>query len=198
MKKVSMSGSLRENVGKKDARKQRKDGLVPCVLYGGKEQFHFVMPEKDFKPVIFTPDALFIELELSGKKYDCILKEVQYHPVSDKILHADFMEFTQDKPVILDIPIKLKGNAPGLLKGGQLVKKFRKLPVKALPKDMPQVIELDISNLDVNDRIKISDISQEGYKIMEKAERFVIGVMPTRVTATDTGEAGAATTEAGA
>jgi large subunit ribosomal protein L25 len=197
MKTVSMSGSLRENVGKKDARKQRKDGLVPCVLYGGKEQFHFVMPEKDFKPAIFTPDALFIELELSGKKYDCILKEVQYHPVSDKILHADFMEFTQDKPVILEIPIKLKGNAPGLLKGGQLVKKFRKLPVKALPKDMPQIIEIDISNLEVNDRIKIGDLVQEKYKIMEKAERFVVGIMPTRITATG-GEAGAAAPEAGA
>jgi len=184
MKTVSVSGSLRENVGKKDARKHRKEGLVPCVLYGGKEQFHFLMHEKEFKDILFTPDAYFIKLELNGKHYDCIAKEVQYHPVSDKILHADFMEFTQDKLIIVDIPLKFKGNAPGLLKGGQLVKKFRKLPVKALPKDLPQIIELDISNLEVNDKIKVGDIPQESFKIMEKAERFVVGVMPTRVTAT--------------
>jgi large subunit ribosomal protein L25 len=153
------------------------------------------MPERDFKHILFTPDAFFIKLELGGKEYDCIVKEVQYHPVSDKILHADFMEFAQDKLIILDIPLKFKGNAPGLLKGGQLVKKFRKLPVKALPKDLPQIIELDISGLEVNDRIKIGDIPQKSFKIMEKPERFVVGVLPTRITATG-GEATEAAPEA--
>jgi len=177
-----MSGSLRENVGKKDARKHRKEGMVPCVLYGGKDQLHFLVNERDFTNILFNPDAYFISLELAGKQYECVLKEVQYHPVSDKVLHADFMEFSQEKPIIMEIPLKLTGSAPGLLKGGLLVKKFRKLAVKALPKDLPQVITLDISGLDVNDRIRVGDIPQESFKIMEKPERFVVGVKPTRLT----------------
>jgi large subunit ribosomal protein L25 len=111
MKTVSLSGSPRENVGKKDAKALRKQGLVPCVIYGGKEQIHFSLDERLFQNIVFTPEACFVEVELAGKKHYTILQDVQYHPVSDKILHADFLEMTEGKPVKLNIPLRLEGTS---------------------------------------------------------------------------------------
>ena len=184
MKTVSMSGSLRESVGKKDAKLQRSEGKIPCVLYGGKEQYKFVADEKSFHQIIFSPDSFFIKLDLDGKIFNCILKDIQYHPVSDTILHADFIEFEMDKPLTMSVPIQFTGNAPGLIKGGQLVKKFRKLNVRALPSDMPEAIVIDISELDIEQKITIGELVQEKYKILEKPERYVIAIRATRVSAT--------------
>lgn len=184
-----MSGSPRESVGKKDAKKQRSEGRVPCVLYGGDEQIHFTVDEKEVSKLLFTPETFFLDMEIEGKMYHCILKDVQYHPVTDRILHIDFIEFRKDRPLVAGIPIKLRGNAPGVIKGGVMVKKFRKLPVKALPEDMPEYITIDISKLEINDKIHVGDLHTENYKIMEKDERFVCGVMTTRLAAvTPTGE----------
>ncbi len=183
MKTVSMSGSPRESVGKKDAKRQRAAGKVPCVLYGGKEQIHFSVDEIEMKKLLFNPETYFIEMDIDGKKYNCILKDVQYHPVSDLTLHADFLEFEKDKPLVISVPVKLKGTAPGIVAGGVLVKKFRKLPIKALPGEMPEYIEIDISNLEIGDKIHISELDQEKYEIMEAKERFVIGVLTTRLAA---------------
>jgi large subunit ribosomal protein L25 len=184
MKTVSMSGSLRESVGKKDAKLQRSEGKIPCVLYGGKEQYKFVADEKSFHQIIFSPDSFFVKLDLDGKSFNCVLKDIQYHPVSDTILHADFIEFLPDKPLTMGVPINFTGNAPGLIKGGQMVKKFRKLNVRALPKDMPESIEIDISELDIEQKITIGEIPQDKYKILEKPERYIIAIRATRVTAT--------------
>lgn len=184
MKTVSMSGSPRESVGKKDAKLQRSEGKIPCVLYGGKEQIKFTADEKSFHQIIFTPDSHFIKLSISGKEHDCILKDIQYHPVSDTILHADFIEFEMDKPLTMSVPVKFTGNAPGLIKGGQLVKKFRKLNVRALPKDMPESVVIDISELDIDQKITIGELVQENFKILEKPERYVIAIRATRVSAT--------------
>ena len=184
MKTVSMSGSLRESVGKKDAKLQRSEGKIPCVLYGGKEQYKFVADEKSFHQIIFSPDSFFIKLDLDGKIFNCILKDIQYHPVSDTILHADFIEFEMAKPLTMSVPIQFTGNAPGLIKGGQLVKKFRKLNVRALPSDMPEAIVIDISELDIEQKITIGELVQEKYKILEKPERYVIAIRATRVSAT--------------
>lgn len=181
-----MSGFPRESVGKKDARKHRADGKIPCVLYGGEKQIHFVAEEKDFGQIVFSPDTYFIKLSLEDKTYDCVLKDIQYHPVSDHILHADFYEFSQDKPLTLSIPLRFEGTAPGVIKGGQLVKKFRKLAVKALPKDMPDYIVVDISNLDINQKILIKDLPQEKYTIAEQQERYIVAINPTRHTAGET------------
>lgn len=186
MKTVSMSGSLRESVGKKDAKKLRAEGKVPCVLYGGDKQHHFSIEELEFKKLIFTPDTYFLKMELGGKEYNCILKDVQYHPVSDSVLHADFQEFIPGKPVTTSVPIRLEGDAPGLMKGGVLVKKFRKLPVRALPENMPEEIVIDISSLEINDYIHVSDIDQEKFTVEESPQRFVVGVMTTRLAAVTT------------
>lgn len=193
MKTVSMSGSLRESVGKKDAKLQRSEGRIPCVLYGGKEQIKFVADEKAFQQIVFTPDSHFIKLTIDGISYDCVLKDIQYHPVSDSILHADFIEFVMDKPLTMSVPVKFTGNAPGLIKGGELVKKFRKLNVRALPADMPEAVVVDISNLDMDQKIIISEILQEKFNILEKPERYIIAIRPTRVTVTvEPGAEGAA------
>ena len=186
MKTVSMSGFPREGVGKKDARKNRADGKVPCVLYGGEKQIHFLAGEKEFHQVLFSPDTFFIKLSLEDKTYDCVLKDIQYHPVSDHILHADFFEFNKDKPLSLSIPVHYDGTAPGIIKGGQMVKKFRKLPVKAMPKDMPDFIKVDISNLDINEKIFIKEIPQDKFTILEPQERYVVAINPTRLSATAT------------
>ena len=184
MKTVSMSGSLRESVGKKDAKLQRSEGKIPCVLYGGKEQYKFVADEKSFHQIVFSPDSFFIKLDLDGKKHNCILKDIQYHPVSDTILHADFIEFAQDKPLTMPVPVQFTGNAPGLIKGGQLIKKFRKLNIRSLPADMPEAVVIDISELDIDQKITIGEIPQVKFKILEKPERYIIAIRATRVSAT--------------
>ncbi len=184
MKTVSMSGSPRESVGKKDAKLQRSEGKIPCVLYGGKEQIKFTADEKSFHQIIFTPDSHFIKLSISGKEHDCVLKDIQYHPVSDTILHADFIEFEMDKPLTMSVPVKFTGNAPGLIKGGQLVKKFRKLNVRALPADMPESVVIDISELDIDQKITVGELVQENFKILEQPERYIIAIRATRVSAT--------------
>jgi len=193
MKTVSMSGSLRESVGKKDAKLQRSEGKIPCVLYGGKEQYKFVADEKSFAQIVFSPDSFFIKLDLDGKKHDCILKDIQYHPVSDTILHADFIEFSQDKPLTMAVPVQFTGNAPGLIKGGQLIKKFRKLNIRSLPADMPEAVVIDISELDIDQKITIGEIPQVKFTILEKPERYIIAIRATRVSATaEPGAEGAA------
>jgi large subunit ribosomal protein L25 len=189
MKTVSMSGSLRKSVGKKDAKLQRSEGKIPCVLYGGKDQLKFVMEDKAFQQIVFTPDSYFIDLAVDGKHYNCVLKDIQYHPISDTILHADFIEFSQDKPLTMSVPIKFTGNAPGLIKGGQLVKKFRKLNVRALPADMPESVIIDIGKLDIEEKITVGEIPQEKYQIIENQDRYIVAIRATRVSAT-TGEQG--------
>lgn len=201
MKTVSMSGSLRGNVGKKDAKKARKDGMVPCVLYGGKEQVHFIMEEKAFKPILFTPDAFRINLEVGGKKHDAILQDVQYHPVTDSLLHADFMEIIPGKTVKVSIPILITGVSKGVLRGGKLVKKFRKLLVKGLVENIPDNIEVDITKLEIGAAIKVSDITVKNIDLLDPPSAMVVTVRTARVLASGTADeeeetSGSETTEA--
>ena len=187
-----MSGSRRESVGKKDAKKNRREGRVPCVLYGGKEEIHFVAEEKALSKLLFTPETSFIKLNIDGSEHDCIIKDVQYHPVSDHILHADFLEFSGDKPITTSIPIRVTGTAPGVIKGGQLVKRYRKLTVTALPEDMPEYITVDISKLEINDKVLISQIKHAKFDIKERDDQFVVAVRTTRLAASATKEEGEA------
>jgi large subunit ribosomal protein L25 len=175
-----MSGSLRENVGKKDARKNRADGKIPCVLYGGKEEVHFSVIEKDFGPIIFTPYVHLINLTIDKKQYRTILKEVQYHPVTDEILHADFLELMPGKPVIVSLPIRIEGVSKGVLRGGKLIKKFRKLKVKALPEHLPEEIAIDITELDINDIVKVSDVKLDHVQMLDILNSTVVSVETTR------------------
>ena len=180
MKTVSLSGSLRENVGKKDAKKHRKEGKVPCVIYGGKEQIHFYTEEKNFKGIVFTPNVYIIEIKIGEKTYTSILKDIQYHPVHDNILHADFLELVPGKPVSIAIPVELKGTAPGVIVGGRLIKKIRKIRVSALVEDLPDQLVLDISKLKIGDSIIVSDVDEDKLTFLENPNAMIVGVFTAR------------------
>jgi len=185
MKTVSLSGSPRENVGKKDAKKNRNLGKVPCVLYGGKEQVHFAVDEKSFIKIIFTPEVFLINIQIDGKEFNAVLQDIQYHPVSDRVLHADFLEIMPGKPVTIAVPIKISGVAPGVLAGGKLLKKKRKIRVKALQEHLPDNIEIDISNLEIGDSVKIKDIKIENLEHLDSPRDMVVAVKVTRIAARD-------------
>jgi large subunit ribosomal protein L25 len=180
MKTVSMSGSLRANVGKKDAKMNRANGLVPCVIYGGKEEIHFTVESKVLDTIIFNPYTYLIDLDIDGKKLTATLQDVQYHPVSDKTLHADFLQVTAGKPIIVSLPIRVEGNSPGVLRGGKLVKKFRKLKVKGLAEHMPEEVIINISKMEIEDVVRISDIKIPHIEILEVQANMVITVASTR------------------
>lgn len=192
MKTVSMSGSLRENVGKKDAKMHRKKGEVPCVLYGGKEQVHFSIPEKNFKPIIFTPEVSQVSLDISGKKYPAILQDVQYHPVHDNILHADFLEIVPGKPITVSIPVKLEGAPVGVLKGGKLTKKLKKLKLVGLVEHIPEHILLQIGDLDIGDSIRVRDIKLDNLTLLDVPNSVVVNVLVTRAAVEEEKAAGTA------
>lgn len=180
MKVVSMSGSLRENVGKKDAKKNRVQGMVPCVLYGGGEQIHFAVPERNFQKIIFTPEVCFVKIDVNGKEYDAILQDVQYHPVTDNILHADFLQLHENKAITMGVPVEVTGISPGVLKGGKLIQKLRKVKMKALPAHMPEKVLVDISSLDVGDAFKVGDIAIDNVSLLDNVNTLIVAVRVTR------------------
>jgi len=180
MRTVSMSGSLRENVGKKDAKKLRKQGLVPSVIYGGKEQVHIAVPASDFRHLVFSPDIAFVKIDVDGKEYNAILQDIQYHPVTDNIMHADFLELVDGKPIVMGVPVKTTGVAPGVLAGGKLTIKIRKLKVKALPEHMPEAVTLDISKLQIGGGIQVKDVEVENGSLLDAPNAQVVSVRVTR------------------
>lgn len=193
MKALKLSGTLREGVGKKDAKKLRREGRVPCVLYGGEKQVQFSIPEKDFKPVVFTPDTHLLEIEVEGKTYNCILQDIQYHPVKDNILHVDFLEIFDDKPVSISVPLRYTGTSKGILKGGRLFRKYRKLAISALPKDLPDEIVVDITELAINDSIKIEDLERPNITFLDPPSSVAAAIKTQRAVEEDEeeGEEGA-------
>jgi large subunit ribosomal protein L25 len=180
MKTVSMSGSLRESVGKKDAKHLRTANKVPCVLYGGKDQIHFAVEETAFKDLIYTPEVRLILLTIDGKEYTASLQDVQFHPMTDKILHVDFLLVSETKPLIIGIPLDIQGNSPGVIRGGKLYTKMRKLRVKALPAHLPDKVAVDISNLDIDQTIKVSEITIPNVEFLDVPTSIVVGVKSTR------------------
>jgi large subunit ribosomal protein L25 len=186
MKAVSISGSLRENVGKKDAKLNRRNGRIPCVVYGGKEQIHFTLEETEFAPLIFTPHTYLVNLDIAGKVRNTILQEVQYHKVTDKVIHVDFFEVNPEKPVIISIPVIFTGTPTGVLKGGKLVKKFRKLKVRALISNIPDDISVDLTHLDIMDSCKISDLKIENVELLDPKNSVIAFVKSTRAALEET------------
>lgn len=181
MKTVSISGSTRENVGKKDARDLRAKGLIPCVVYGaGETEQHFYAEEKLLDPLFASPEVCFVELEIAGKKILTIVQEAQFHKLSGRILHVDFFALSDNRPIQMSVPLIIEGSAPGVLKGGKLIKGMRKLRVKALPANMPEEIRVDISKMDIGDEIKVKDLVNEKYQLKEVPSATVVFVKTTR------------------
>lgn len=166
MKTIEIIGYKRANLGKLEARRLRGDGNVPCVLYGGKEQVHFYAPMILFRDLVYTPEAAFIKLNIEGDEYEAILQDVQFHPVNELILHADFLELHEDRLIKMDIPVQFNGIAPGIQQGGKLMVNLRKVHIQALPKDMPERIDLDISGLELGNSVKIGDIETKNFTLL--------------------------------
>jgi large subunit ribosomal protein L25 len=183
MKTVSLSGSLRANVGSKDAAETRGKGLVPCVLYGGKEQIHFSADIRDFKNLVYTPDVAQVDLNIEGRNFKAIVQEVQYHKLNDQIIHVDFLELVPGKAVTMAIPVKLNGQAEGVKAGGKLVLKQRKLRVKGIPEKLPTYVELNIESLAIGRGIAIGDIKIEGCELIQPKNITVVTVESTRAAA---------------
>lgn len=176
MREVEIIGFKRANLGKSEANRLRSEGHVPGVLYGGEEQVHFYAPAIQFRPVLYTPNACFINLNIEGKEYRAIVQESQWHPVSENLLHVDLMELHVGKPVKMDIPVQTEGNAPGVANGGTLIIKNRKLKVLALPKNMPENITIDISELRIGKAIKVGSIETNNFEILTSPLVTVVNV----------------------
>jgi large subunit ribosomal protein L25 len=184
MKSITIKGSKRESVGKVATKALRNAGRVPCVLYGGGEPLHFSAPELDFSKLVYTPNAHTVEIILGDdSKINAILQDIQFHPLTDKILHADFYQLFDDKEISMNIPVKLEGSAPGvIISGGVLSRNKRKLRVKALPANLPDFIIVDISKLELGNKIYTESLQNDSYSILHPDNTVVCQVRTSRAS----------------
>jgi large subunit ribosomal protein L25 len=180
MKSLEIIGFKRANLGKVTSKQLREESNVPCVLYGGGDQLHFHTPAFLLRDLVYSADVHTVDLTVEGKTYKCILQDIQFHPVNDMILHVDFLELDEKKVVKIDIPVKLEGTAIGVIKGGKLVPKLKKLTVKALPADLPDYISVDISGLEVGKSVKVADVKPANYTILNAKAIPLASVVSTR------------------
>lgn len=180
MKTFELQGTKRESVGKKEAKNLRKEGKIPCVLYGGEKNINFCVPENSLQKLIYTPDVYLVILNIDGEEHKAIIKEIQFHPVTDRVLHIDFQKIYEDKPFVVELPIKVTGNSIGIRAGGKLQIKQRKLKVKGLLKDMPEVLEIDITNLNVGQSYKVGNLKFENLQLVDPADVMVVKIASTR------------------
>ena len=190
MKSISITGSVRASVGKNTAREVRAAGNIPCVLYGGTDLLNFSASEVQFKKLLYTPEVFTVHLDIDGKQFQAVLREVQVHPVSDAILHLDFLQMFSDKQVVIDVPVHITGNSIGVKQGGKLITKVRKLKIKALPADLPESITLNVDTLEIGKSIKVKDINVQNVEILDSPNSVVTAVQITRQVATEAAPAG--------
>ncbi|MDH4059151.1 MAG: 50S ribosomal protein L25/general stress protein Ctc, partial [Cyclobacteriaceae bacterium] len=196
MKTIEIVGYKRANLGKAESQRLRHEGFVPCVVYGGNEQIHFYSPVILFRELVYTNEAHFVHLNIEGEESQAILQEIQFHPVSELILHADFLKISEDRKIKMDIPVKLVGQAPGVEKGGALVRKKATLKVQGLPKDMPDHIDVDISALDFHHAVKVADMKMGSLEFLDPKAAAIAAVEVPRaakLAAEDEAAAAAAT-----
>jgi large subunit ribosomal protein L25 len=180
MKTAQLSGSLRANVGKKDAAALRNAEMVPCVLYGQGEQTHFAVKRNDINKIVFSPEVYLVELEIEGKKAKGIIRELQQHATKDTIQHVDFLELNDTKPVRIGLPVRVKGSSKGVMAGGKLMQTFRRLNCVGLAKDLPDAITLDITKLKIGKSVRVGEINIPGVKFLDPANAVVVSVKMAR------------------
>ena len=182
MENISIKATKRDVLGRKTALDLRRQDQIPSVLYGGKDIVHFYAHVFEFKKIVFTPNVYIIDLDVDGKVYKCILQDAQYHPVSDKMIHADFLEVNETKPVSIKVPVKLTGVSEGVKQGGKLIQKMRTLKVKGLVKNLPDVLDIDVTKLGLGQTIKIEKLAFPNLEILESKSAVVCVVNATRGT----------------
>lgn len=194
MKKAQLSGSLRANVGKKDAKALRVAGRVPCVLYGSGEQIHFSVRQVDVEKLIFSPDVYQVELDIDGTKKKAIIQDLTMHPVTDHAVHVDFLELDDNKPVKVQLPLRTVGAAIGVMNGGKLRQPYRKLKVLGLPGELPEAITVDISKMRIGNQVRISNLAEaNNVQFLDPANAVVLSIKMARgaVLTSDEDEEGA-------
>ncbi|NOY36957.1 MAG: 50S ribosomal protein L25/general stress protein Ctc [Chlorobi bacterium] len=198
MDTIDIKVSKREETGKKASKRLRKEGLVPCVMYGGEDVLHFSAPELAFKKLIYTPKVFLVNLDVDGKPHKAVLKDLNFHPLTDHIIHLDFLEIFENKPVNISVPVHIIGDSVGIKAGGKLRLKRRTLRIRALPKDLPDYLEVDITPLDIGQSIKIKDLQFDNIEILDPDRAMVVGVVSSRIarTAEEIAEEEAAEAEA--
>ncbi len=180
MKSIELKGVARKATGKKDSKQLRREDKVPCVLYGGEQNVHFAVNSGSLRDLVYTPNVYLVDLEIDGKAYKAIVKDLQFHPVTDNILHIDFLEIFEDKAVEIKIPVALQGLAAGVKAGGKLQTLNRKLKVKALPKFLPDTLNIDVTELALGKSIKVGDVSFENIEILNANNTVIASVKLTR------------------
>ncbi len=180
MKTLLLKGEIRKSLGKKEAKELRSQELVPAVLYGTAEPIHFSVPFSDMRQLIYTPGVFLIDLEIEGTVYPAIMQDVQWHAVEEEILHIDFLKVEENKKIKIDLPIQIVGTAKGIKAGGKLKSNLRRLKVKALAKDLPDTIEINVTKLGIGQSIKVGDLSLKNIEILDKKTNVVVAVTITR------------------
>src|SRR5690554_4406131 len=193
MKTFELKGEIRDGFGKKAAKSYRSEGLIPCVVYGGhgNENLNFVIKQGAVRNLIYTPEVFLVNLDLGEKKMQAILKEVQFHPVKEQILHIDFLHVFEDKPVVIEIPVRLKGLAAGVKAGGKLSLDLRKLRVRALAANLPEELVINVEKLALGKSIQVGDLNFEGLELLNAKNAVVCRVQVTRATRSDMSAAAA-------
>jgi large subunit ribosomal protein L25 len=182
MKTIEIKGILRTELGKKSSKILRKDGNVPCVIYGGKENIHFHAHENLFTKLIYTPDIHLVKLDVNGKVFDAVLKDIQFNPVTDKLEHIDFVQVFNDVPVIINIPVKVTGESDGIKAGGKLRIRRRTLKSKGFAQDIPEFLPIDISNVHLNQSIKVGDLTFDKIELLDPKKSMVLAIATSRVS----------------
>ena len=180
MKTFDIKGVERKDIGKKATKALRVDELVPCVLYGGEKNVHFAVEEKAFQYLVYTPNVYIVNIDIDGKKSIALMQDIQFHPVTDKILHVDFLEIDDNKKVSISIPVKLDGLAEGVKQGGKLSLKLRKLKVNGFAKDFPDTLDINVDNLVLGKSIKIGELNFNNLDLLESKNSVVAAVKLTR------------------
>jgi len=181
MKSLTIKGSKRERVGKAATKALRNAGSVPCVLYGGGDPMHFSADEREFKNLVYTPETHTVVIELEdGSKHEAIMQDIQFHPVTDRILHVDFFRLFPDKEVTVTVPVKTEGVAPGIIKGGTLNMTMKKLKVRSIPANLPDAVVVNIEKLDIGDKVYVSELRNDKYKLLHPDNVVVVQVKMSR------------------
>ena len=197
MKSLAITGARRAAQTKQENKSLRAQGMVPCVLYGGKEQIHFSVPALTLKKLVYSPDVHLVDLEIDGTKHQAVMKELQFHTVNDRLLHIDFLEVADNKKVIVDVPVRLKGTPTGVRAGGQMLHKMRKLKISALPKDLPDQFELKVDDMEIGHTIRVRDMKLDGVNFLDIPAAAIVAVKTARAVVEETPVA-VATTEGAA
>lgn len=187
MKTVVVKGQKRTALGKKESKRLREQQIVPAVLYGGEEPFHFAVPFSELRNLIYTPNVFLIDLEIDGETYRSIMQDVQWHAVEEQILHVDFLKVDGEKPIKIDVPVQITGLAKGIKAGGKLKSNLRKLKVKALAENLPDAITINVTKLGIGQSIKVADLSVENVEFLDNKSNVVVSVIITRAAKSASG-----------